>query len=179
MADSVLDETEAIEDYETQTLAEDPIAFATSKSDPDTMHNGEAMKAPDAKRFKQAMLDEVDAHTNKGHWEVWAKADVALGQDVLQAVWAFKRKSRIDTRQVYKYKARINAHGGEQTHGINYWEIYLPVVNWSSIRLCLNMALLFNWKTRQIDFVLAFPWADAECDFVPWNPQVHPLSQAD
>jgi hypothetical protein len=35
---------------------------------------------------------------------------------------------------------------------------------WFSIRLCLIMALLFNWKTRQIDFVLAFPQADVECD---------------
>ena len=26
------------------------------------------------------------------------------------------------------------------------------------------MALLFRWKTRQIDFVLAFPQANAECD---------------
>ena len=48
-------------------MAEDPIAFATSKSDPDTMHYGEAMKALDAKKFKQATLDEVDAQTKKGH----------------------------------------------------------------------------------------------------------------
>ena len=161
---SVLDETEAIEDYETQHLAEDPIAFAASKSDPDTLHYGEAMKASDAKEFKKAMLVEVNAHTDKGHWELWAKADVPSGQDVLPAVWAFKRKRRIDSREVYKYKARINAHGGKQTQGVNYWETYSPVVNWFSIRLCLILSLLFNWKTRQLDFVLAFPQADAECD---------------
>jgi hypothetical protein len=113
---------------------------------------------------KRAMLDEVNAHTSKGHWELWSKSDVPADQDILPAVWAFKRKRRIDTREVYKYKARINAHGGKQTHGVNYWETYSPVVNWFSIRLCLIMALLFKWKTRQIDFVLAFPQADVECD---------------
>ena len=49
VAYSVLEDTEAIEDYETQRVAEDPITFATSKSDPDTLHYGEAMKAGDAK----------------------------------------------------------------------------------------------------------------------------------
>ena len=161
---AVLDDTEAVEDYETQAQAEDPIAFATSKSDPDTMHYGQAMKADDSDEFKQAMLREVDTHTRQGHWEVWAKADVPTDQDVLPSVWAFKRKRRIDTREIYKYKARINAHGGKQTYGVNYWETYSPVVNWFSIRLCLIMTLLFNWKTRQIDFVLAFPQADVECD---------------
>jgi hypothetical protein len=153
-----------VEDYETQKMAEDPIAFAANRSDPDTMHYGEAMKADDAQEFKKAMLIEVNAHTSKGHWELWAKVDVPADQDILPAIWAFKRKRRIDTREVYKYKARINAHGGKQTHGVNFWETYSPVVNWYSIRLCLTLAILFKWKTRQIDFVLAFPQADVECD---------------
>jgi hypothetical protein len=88
----VLDDTEAVEDYETQREAEDRIVFAASKLDPDTMHYGEAMRAADTKEFKQAMLKEVEAHTSKGHWEVWAKLDVPLDQDVLPAFWAFRRK---------------------------------------------------------------------------------------
>jgi hypothetical protein len=56
-----------LDDNETQREAEDPIAFAASKSDPDTMKCGEAMRAADAKEFKQAMLKEVDADTSKGH----------------------------------------------------------------------------------------------------------------
>jgi hypothetical protein len=33
------------------------------------------------------------------------------------------------------------------------------------------LALLFSWKTRQIDFVLAFPQADAECDLFMQLPR--------
>jgi hypothetical protein len=87
------------------------------------------MSAKDAVEFKKAMLLEVDAHTKNEHWEVWARADVPAHQDILPAVWAFKRKRRIDTREVYKYKARLNIHGGMQKHGVNYWETYPPVVN--------------------------------------------------
>jgi hypothetical protein len=65
---------------------------------------------------------------------------------------------------VYKHKARINVHGGQQTYGVNYWETFSPVVNWFSIRLTLVLSLIYQWKTRQIDFVLAFPQADVECE---------------
>jgi hypothetical protein len=102
----VLDDTDAVEDYETQTAAEDPIAFAVSKSDPDTLNFKDAMNTKDSISFKEAMIKEANAHTDIEHWEVWAKTDVPSNQDVLPAVWAFKRKRRIDTREVYKYKAR-------------------------------------------------------------------------
>jgi hypothetical protein len=47
---------------------------------------------------------------------------------------------------------------------VNYWETFSPVVNWFSIGLCMTFALIFDWYTRQINFVLAFPQADVECD---------------
>jgi hypothetical protein len=115
---TVLDDTDAVEDYEMQAAAEDPIAFAASKSDPDTLHYNEAMAAHDAAEFKKAMLKEADAHSDNDHWEVWKKCDVPEGHDILPAVWAFKRKRRIDTRAVYKYKARLNIHGGMQNMGL-------------------------------------------------------------
>jgi hypothetical protein len=141
---AVLDETDAVEDYETQVLAEDPIAFAASTSDPDTLHYNKAMNVDDLADFKKAMLGEVNAHTQNDHWEVMERAEVPASQDILPSVWAFRRKRRIDTREVYKYKACLNIHGGMQKHGVNYWETYSPVVNWFSIRLCLPLALLFQ-----------------------------------
>jgi hypothetical protein len=88
----VLDESDAVEDYETQRLAEDPIAFAASTSNPDTLHYNAAMNADDSAEFKKAMLEEVNAHTENGHWEVWEKAEVPADQDILPSVWAFRRK---------------------------------------------------------------------------------------
>jgi hypothetical protein len=161
---AVLNDTDDVKDYEIQSLVADPIAFATSKSAPDTLHYQGAMDAHDAKEFQQAMLKEVDAHTNNEHWQICVHCDVPAGHDILPAVWAFKRKRRINTRAVYKYKARLNIHGGMQNYGVNYWETYSPVVNWFLICLSLILALLFSWHARQIDFVLAFPQANVECD---------------
>jgi Reverse transcriptase (RNA-dependent DNA polymerase) len=75
-----------------------------------------------------------------------------------------RRKRDIATHQVYKWKARLNVHGGKQIKDFNYWETYAPVASWSSIRVIMNMAALHGWVTRQLDFVLAFPQAPVETD---------------
>lgn len=78
-----------------------------------------------------------------------------------------KRKRRIATREVYKWKARLNLHGEKQEYGVkNYWEPYAAtLLLWPPIRFMLTLALLKGWSSCQIDFTLAYPQADAECDF--------------
>ena len=110
------------------------------------------------------MKKEVSAHEDNKHWELTKRSDIPSQHKVLPSVWAMKRKRRIATREVYKWKARLNIHGGKQEKGINYWETYSPMVTWNSIRTFLILAIINNWKTRQIDFVLAYPQADVECD---------------
>lgn len=141
----------------------DPVAFAAS-SNPDIMCYDDAMRAPDSDKFYSAMMDEVAAHRDNDHWEIIPKAEVPKHQPVLPAVWAFRRKRRIATNEVYKWKARLNVHGGRQEHGVNYWQTHSPVVGWSTIRLFLNLMILNGWTSRQVDFVLAFPQAEIECD---------------
>jgi hypothetical protein len=101
---------------------------------------------------------------------------VPAGHKILSAIWAFKQKRHIDTRAVYKHKARINVHGGQHTYGFSYWESFSPVVNWFSIRLTLVLSLNYQWKTRQIDFALAFPQADVECELYMELPR-GPISE--
>jgi hypothetical protein len=157
----VANNTMYVEDYQAEGM-EDPIAFAASKSDPDTMYYHQAMKQPDAKQFRAAMQKEIDDHVKNGHWEMMLKSEVPEGTKILDSVWAMKRKRRIKTREVYKWKGRLNVHGGQMLHGIHYWETFSPVVTWIVIRLVLILSLLLGWHTRQIDFVLAYPQAPAE-----------------
>jgi hypothetical protein len=60
---AILNGIDTVEHYETQFRAEDPITFATSKSDPDTLHFYAAVNAPDSTDFKKVMLQEANAHT--------------------------------------------------------------------------------------------------------------------
>ena len=158
------------EEYEIQRKMADPIAFAAS-ADPDVMYLHEAMRQPDRKEFVQAMIDEVTTHTERGHWKIIPRSEVPAETKVLPAVWAMRRKRRIISREVYKWKARLNVHGGKQTYGVDYWETYAAALKWSSIRFFLTQALINKWHTRQLDFVLAYPQADVECDLFLEIPQ--------
>jgi hypothetical protein len=102
--------------YTIQDRMEQPLAFVASTS-PDVMYMDQAMKEPDSEQFHQAMLKEVKAHTDNGHWTIVRRDTVPNGVDVLPAVWAMRRKRRIMTGEPYKWKARLNVHGGKQVHG--------------------------------------------------------------
>jgi hypothetical protein len=144
---------------------QDPLTVAMkSVMDPDTLYLWEARKEPDFLKFLEAMQKEVDDHTREGHWRLVRKKDVPKGATVLPAVWSMKRKRRIATREVYKWKACINIDGSKQVYGVHYNETYSPVVAWPMTRFFLTQSLLNNWTTKQIDFVLAFPQAPVERD---------------
>ena len=159
-----------------------PIAYAAS-NDPDTLHLQQALREPDAEEFRKAMTKEIEDHERRGHWVLVLRSDIPKGTRVLAAVWSMRRKRRIDTQEIYKYKGRLTIHGGMQVHGVNYWETYSPVVRWSTIRLILTISIMNDWYTRQLDFVLAYPQAPVECDLymaVPYgykvdNPQRYAL----
>ena len=148
----------AKQQYELQVQLSEPIVYAAS-NDPDILYLHEAMKAPDRTQFLEAMEREIKGHEEGNHWVLVPKHQVPRGTKVLDAVWLMRRKRRIESQEIYKWKARLNVHGGQQVHGINYWDTYTPVVAWPVIRFFFILSILQGWKTRQLDFIMAFPQA--------------------
>jgi hypothetical protein len=58
----------------------------------------------------------------------------------------------------------MNVDGGQMIRGLHCEETYAPVVQWATIRFFISLAILSNWHTRQLDFVLAYTQADTERD---------------
>jgi len=133
----------------------DPIRFKAN-SDPDTMYYHQAMRAPDKEQFLAVIVKEINDHITNNYWQLVPKSEVPAGTKVLDLVWSMKRKRDICTREVYKWKVRLNIHGGQQEYGIHYTETYSPVVNWSSVRLITILSIINRWYTKQVDFVLAY-----------------------
>ena len=151
------------DDYLLQDQMSDPISFL-AKTDADTMYYHQAMKEPDALEFKRAVVKEILDHCNRKHWIVVKRNEVPDQCDILPAVWSMKRKRDLVTRIPYKYKARLNIHGGKQEFGVNYYDTFSPVITWVTLRLLLIFTLIFGWTARQIDYVLAFPQAPIQFD---------------
>jgi hypothetical protein len=162
LSDYVAYETIAIEDA-TVTEVNHPLVYKAS-SDPDIMYYHQAMQQPDRTQWEKAVQSELEDHEKGKHWVAILKSSLPEGTKVLPAVWAMRRKRRIATQEVYKWKARLNIDGGKQEYGVHYWETYAPVVSWPVVRFFLVLSLLKGWKTRQLDFVLAYTQADVETD---------------
>jgi hypothetical protein len=92
MVYAVFDDTDAVEDYKMQKEAKDPIAFAASSGDPDTLPYKDAMGGIYSPNFKSSMVKEANDHTTRGTWEIWEKRNVPDGHKILSSVLAFKRK---------------------------------------------------------------------------------------
>ena len=160
----------AASQYKIQKSLENPLAFAASDN-PDILYWDQAMKAPDRAKFVEAVGAELDGHEKMGNYEPVPLSQVPKGTKLIDMVWSMRRKGRIKTQEVYKWKARLNVHGGQQEHGVHYWDTCAPVVTWQTVRLFLILSVLLGWQSRQLDFVMAYPQAPAEMPLYMRLPQ--------
>ena len=129
--------------YAIQKALEDPIAFAAS-SNTDILYWDQAMKARNRDKFIEAVGKELDGHKKMGTYKPILLSDLPKGTKLIDMVWSMRCKRRINTQEAYKWKARLNVHGGQQEHGVHYWDTYAPVVTWQTIRLFLILSLLLG-----------------------------------
>ena len=139
-----------------------PIVYAAMarKLDPDNPRYHQAMASSDSDAFREAMVVEIKALTSKKTWTLVPRSSLS-GKKVLPGTWAFKRKLFPDGR-LRKCKARFCVRGDMQIEGVDYFETYAPVVQWSTVRALLIMSLVLGLETVQIDFSNAFCQADIE-----------------
>jgi hypothetical protein len=92
------------EEDKTQFLNNPIILARKSSTDMDTLYFHEALKAPDSKKFREVMLEEIEQHIQRKEWTSVIKIDVPENVTVLAAVWLMRQKRRIYNQEVYKWK---------------------------------------------------------------------------
>ena len=122
------------------------IAYAVS-ADPDILYLHEAMMAQDKEKWLESMDSEIRDHETRGHWKLIPRKEIPRGATLLPMVWAMRRKRKIKTNQVYKWKSRLNVGGHRQTQGVNYWDTDSPTLSWPTIRFFLIISLIRGWTT--------------------------------
>ena len=74
----------------------------------------------------------------------WRLVDKPPGQKVIGCRWIFKKKPEILGVESTRFKARVVAKEFSQTEGIDYHDIFSPVVKHSSIRIMLSCVAMYN-----------------------------------
>jgi len=102
--------------------------------------------------WTQAMLLEYNALVSNQTWTLCPRPS---HRNVVRNKWVFKIKQKPDG-SVDRFKARLVAKGFDQLSGVDYYEIFSPVIKPSTIRLILALAVQFDWKIQQLDVSNAF-----------------------
>ena len=91
--------------------------------------------------------------------DAWEVVDRTPDMNVIDSIWAFRLK-RFPDGMIKKFKARFCARGDQQLAGVDFFETYAPVVQWTTVRLMLILEILLNLKSKQGDATAAFLHAD-------------------
>lgn len=91
----------------------------------------QAMNGPFADDFWKAAVKEFTTLENMKAWEVVDRPPLAK---VLDIIWVFKIK-RFPDGLIKAFKGRLCTRGDQQIEGVDFFETYAPVVQWTTIRL--------------------------------------------
>ena len=105
------------------------------------------------------MKDEMDSLLGNQTWEM---TELLVGKKALHNKWVYRIKNKHDGSK--RYKTRLVVKGFQQKEGIDYIEIFSPVVKMSTIRLVLGMVATKNLHLEQLDVKRAFLHGDWEED---------------
>ena len=125
----------------------------TSHTSDDAPSFDSAIRGPFQSQWWQAMQDELETIMTK--FECWDYVPRTSDMNVLPSTWAFKIKRYPDGR-VKKFKARFCARGDKQKEGIDYFETWAPVVQWSTVRIVMILAIKLELTSVQCDITAAF-----------------------
>jgi transposase InsO family protein len=113
----------------------------------------EATSSPEKAQWQAAIDKEIEALTDNGTFQI---ETMQVNKKKISTKWIFSLKLDETGIKIHKYKARLVARGFTQVAGIDYNEIFAPVVSQNSLRISNAVALLKGYKQSKFDVATAF-----------------------
>ncbi|KAL0310454.1 UNVERIFIED_CONTAM: Retrovirus-related Pol polyprotein from transposon TNT 1-94 [Sesamum calycinum] len=129
------------------------IALNIESCEPNSVE--EALKSENSKNWLSAMAEEMKSLKENKTWVLVPKPKTCS----VVCKWIFKIKEEDASK---RFKARLVAKGFTQKEGIDYTEIFSPVVKYTTVRIILALTAHFNWELKQMDVKTAFLHGDLE-----------------
>jgi Reverse transcriptase (RNA-dependent DNA polymerase) len=149
-------------DWETNTVDwTHPFYLSARANSEDNPTWEEAMNGPDRAGYWKSMEKELQTlDDEKRSWDVVMQEP---WMNVLPSTWAFRCKHYPDGT-IRKLKARFCARADKQIEGVDYFDTFAPVVNWTTVRLMLVLSIILKLATKEVDYTAAFVHADIDRD---------------
>jgi hypothetical protein len=133
-------------------------AFPAVDSKADTLTQSQMLRDTDRDKFVQSQTSEIASIQKMDVFEVHPIQTKPSNAHLLSSIWSYKRK-RSPVGTILKHKSRLCMDGSQQLHGRDFWETYVLVNSWPTIRLILLLANILNLKSCQVNYTQAFPQA--------------------
>ena len=127
-------------------------------------HYRDLMRFPEAtqKEWKTVMLEELESLWKQNVFEL---TNLPKGHKSIGCRWVFDVKS--DSQK----KARLVAQGFSQVEGIDFNELFSPVVRFESVRIVFALATLHGWYMTGVDVRMAYLYSKLDEEIYMWQPE--------
>lgn len=115
--------------------------------------------------WKKVMEEEMNSLLENHTYDL---VKLPKGRIILKNQWVFKLKN--DGKNL-RYNSRVVVKGFGQKNGIDFDEIFSPVVKMFSIQVVLGMAISMNLEVEQLDVNTAFLYGDLEEEIYIEQPE--------
>ena len=88
------------------------------------------MNGPFKEEYWKTALKEIETLELMDAWEVVDRD--GKNMHMIDSIWALQLK-RFPNGMVKKFKACFFAHGDQEIDGINFFETYAPIVQWTTV----------------------------------------------
>jgi hypothetical protein len=106
------------------------VSLSTNDDEPSCYQ--EDVQGSNSEIWKEAMKDEMNSLAKNATWDL---VELPRNKKIEGFKWVYKMKKGVDDK-VERYKARLVVKGYSQKEGIEFHEIFLPVVKMFQFKLC-------------------------------------------
>ena len=128
----------------------------------------EAIGSGDREKWVSAMQEEMQSLEKNGTWDV---VRLPMKKKTVRCKWIFKRKEGLSPSEPPRYKARLVAKGFSQIPGVDYNDVFSPVVKHSSIRTFFGIVAMHDLELEQLDMKTAFLHGELEEEIYMDQPE--------
>ncbi|MCO5600142.1 hypothetical protein L7F22_054250 [Adiantum nelumboides] len=130
--------------------------WAQEEQGQDRLEPQESVQMKDSAKWQLAMQSEMTALEKN---ETWKLIKLPQAKKALPCKWVYRYKITVHDCQP-KYKARLIAKGFKQEKGIDFDEVFSPVVKMMTLRCFLALVAKMDLELHQMDVKTAFLHGD-------------------
>ncbi|KAH9762156.1 hypothetical protein KPL70_000706 [Citrus sinensis] len=150
----------------------DLIAYALTAShqidDDEPKNYKEAIQGLFKDEWKKAMDEEIYSLKKNNTWELIKRP---ANSRTVECKWIYKVKDGLTATEPRRFKARLVAKGYTQRAGVDFKEVFSPVVRHTSIRVLLALTAVKDMELDQLDVKTTFLHGRLNEDILMTQPE--------